>query len=1177
MLRAEHGWIYSPSDLVDLLDCELRSMLTQAHRAAVGNAPAPTNSADRLASTHGQAHEAAVLARLRDLHADGVVEIDQPAPTPAALHAAAEQTREALAAGVPVVYQGVMFDGAFYGRPDFLVRADLDLLTGKPKDGYAPSDLTGTVVYEPYDSKLARHAAPSAVLQLTAYAAALPTLGLPVPTHMHLLLGNGTQTSLAVADFTALLEDIRTRLLTRLQTPASLPDQTWGQAQPACAACRFADHCATGRESGRDLSLVADIRADQRRKLTAAGLPTIDDLAAASSSDRPPTMSTKTFESLRAQAALQARQDQTRTPADPTGAVLYEIVDPDVLAALPTPSPGDVYFDMEGDPYALGNTGLEYLFGAVTLDAPTSGTTDRDAPAPVERFQPWWAHSRAQEKAAFEAFVDFVIDRIEQHPDAHVYHYASYEKTALTRLASQHATREVEVDRLLRAGVLVDLYAVVRKAIRVSQRSYSIKYLEALYMPTGRTGEVTNAASSIEAYEDYLDAVTSADSATAEQVLAGIGEYNEYDCVSTHRLHRWILGIRDEAGIAQAPVAALDEEDDAAKERTARQIMQEQLSAELVEGVHGDSDVLSGDERARTLLAGSVGYYRRELNPSWWEFYAAAEMPLHDLEVAPSCTVPLRVDAGAWEPPTGRARTWSRDLDMVTDPTTPHPFTIGDTVRLLYRTSTSATTTNGKVTHSTARKLSVTERAPEPGLDLAPVAVLPGPPVPSKPKDASVEELGAQTVAALATSPLMPDSPAMDLLARRRPHLNGRAHLPVPADHGGDMVTTVIAAVDLLDGSYLAVQGPPGAGKTYLAAQLIKHLTTKGRSVGVCSTSHKAVENVLAAAIRSAGPDLPVAKRPTSKGPDPTVVWEQPRDNRKLAQWRVNVGPAHVVGGTSWNFAAPEMAADPVDVLIIDEAGQFSLTDVLAVSRAARNIVLLGDPQQLPQVVQGTHPTGVAASALGHLLGDAEIIPDELGYFLDQTRRMHPAVCAPVSALAYQGRLHAHTSTSQRSIAGVTAGLAAIPVDHEGNSTSSPQEAQRVVELAIDLVGRAFTDGPHTRPLGQDDVLVVAPFNSQVRLIRHLLEESGLGDIRVGTVDRFQGQEAPAVIMSMTTSSADELTRGLDFLLSRNRLNVALSRAQVVAYLLSSPQLRRAPARTVDQLRLISGLVSVTS
>ncbi|TNC27760.1 TM0106 family RecB-like putative nuclease [Amycolatopsis alkalitolerans] len=1107
--------MYTPSDLADLLECEHRSILKQAFTAGLSGAPRPGGGGDGLAVKHGQAHELATLARFR-AERPGLVEID--------FHDRAEAaaaTAEALRAGAPVIYQAVFDDGAFTGRADFLVR-----------------DAEGR--YEVYDTKLARHARPSAVLQIAAYADALHRGGWPAGPEMHLLLGDGSTASLRADDFFPLLHRLRAKLTAR--TPG-LPDRLWGDERPACAGCAFAEHCATGREADRDLSLVAGMRGDQRRKLVEAGLPTIDSLATAAAEDRPRDMSERTFTALRAQAAIQVRQDES-------GEITYEIIEPCALAALPPARPGDIFFDMEGDPYALGGQGLEYLFGAVTAEE-------------GERFTPFWAHSRIGEKRAFEQFVDFATARLTEDPEAHIYHYAPYEVTALKRLAAQHGTREEEVDDLLRRGALVDLYAVVRKALRVSQRSYSIKYLEPLYMPAAREGDVKTAASSIEAYEEYLTLTQLGEADEADDVLRGISDYNEYDCVSTLRLFEFLHRIREQAGIAPVPPAEESEVD--ALLRDTKEELDTERRAERAARLAKLVDALRGsDEEAAELLAACVGYHRRETNPAWWEFFRQLAAPLGDLEVDTTCAVPVSVDAGEWVPPSGRARLAKRTLVVTCDPERPHPFTAGEQVRVRY----GALAHDARVISASAAELtleescSVGETSAEP-----PAAVLPGRPVQPAPKDEAVAELAQLVVDSL---PELPAHPGVDLLRRTPPRLRGGRALPEP---GEDLVRTVIETVDLLDGSALAVQGPPGAGKTYLAGQLIAHLVRAGKTVAVTSTSHKAVENVLTAA-KTTAPELPCAKRPRN-GTVSEQPWDQPKSTDALARWRTEHDGGHLVGGTAWNFANAAIRAEPFDVLIVDEAGQFALADALAVSMAAKNLVLLGDPQQLPQVVQGTHPAGAEASALGHLLGGADVIPPGLGFFLDQTRRMHPGVCAPVSRLSYAGLLHAHPSAAERGIDGVRPGLHLVEVEHRGNTTRSPEEAAAVVELVSTLHGREWTDLSGRRPLSGKDILVVAPYNLQARVVSQALERAGFDGVRVGTVDRFQGQEAPVVIATMTSSSAVELPRGLDFLLSRNRLNVALSRAQVLAVLVCSPRLVEADIRGVGQMRLVSGMVGL--
>ncbi|KJE23916.1 RecB family nuclease, putative, TM0106 family [Frankia torreyi] len=1274
MQRFDDHWVVSAGDLVDDLECGHRVGL--AHALATGLLSvgdesvggADVGSPGRLVATtpvaqvvpegatgglsgrlrvsapdltavrHGEAHERRVLAHLRRCFGtDGVVEIPRPAPTPDALAEASERTRRALAAGAPVVYQGVLFDGSFQGRPDFLVAAHRDPRTGAHSGPAQPGH------YEPYDAKLARQARPGAVLQLAAYAVAMPSVGVAVPRMMHLLhparesgmAGAGAPTepgcagggrggrddragavgmvrSFRVDDVVPMVRHARSRLDARLAAPAVVSDPSWAQPRPECASCAFSEHCTEGRAAARDLSLVAGLRTEQRRVLRGAGITSVEELAAARDEQRPAAMSAAAFAGLRLQAELQAAQDATRSADDPLGTVTVRMVDVAGLASLPVADPADIYFDMEGDPYALDAAGLEYLFGAVTLTEPPSGCSPVAAEA--EAFRAFWAHDRHGERLAFESFVDWAAARLREHPGAHIYHYAPYELNALRRLAARHGTRERQVDELLAGNRLIDLYAVVRRSLRISQPSYSIKYLEPLFFPDARQAAVKNAADSIVAYESFLAYRAAGETAEADRVLAEIAEYNQVDCVSTHRLHRWLLRLRQQEGVAARGSVAVDPGALGADVPGAVEPASlagdddpDALVDALVAGLPPEPSAWSADQRARALLAAAVGYHRRENKPAWWTYFAALIADRVSLEAADDCAVPTGwAVIEDWEEPSGRRRRSRRLLQARVDPNRPHPFDRGESVRLLYPGPPGAAggTTDAVVERAEPHVLLLRESvAPDAVSRALPTAVLPGAPVRPEPKPTAVRELARRAVAALPGR--LPEESATDLLRREPPRLIGpTAGLPVPED-GDDQVTAVLAAVSALDGSYLAVQGPPGAGKTYLAGRLIQHLIAQGKSVGICSTSHKAIENAMLAAtgqpppptahaesddvngaegaggLEGADGALPwrplvaAAKKQRSGAPvEPAhrPPWDTPRDLRALAAWREAHPDGHLVGDTAWAFANPTLAAVPFDVLIIDEAGQFALADTLAVAPAARNLVLLGDPQQLPQVVAGIHPEGADASALSHLLGDAEVIPPALGYFLDRTRRLHPAVCAPVSALAYRGLLRSHPIAATRAVTGVPAGLYLHDVVHTDNGTRSDEEVSAVGAIVRHLMDRLIIDGEGSRPLAGADVLVVAPYNRQVRAIERALEAAGLPGVRVGTVDRFQGQEAAVVVTSLTTSSAAEAPRGLDFLLSRNRLNVALSRAQVAAVLVMSPALLDSSPRSVAELHLLAGL-----
>ena len=285
-------------------------------------------------------------------------------------------------------------------------------------------------------------------------------------------------------------------------------------------------------------------------------------------------------------------------------------------------------------------------------------------------------------------------------------------------------------------------------------------------------------------------------------------------------------------------------------------------------------------------------------------------------------------------------------------------------------------------------------------------------------------------------------------------------------------------------------------------------------------------------------------------------------------------GGQHIVGATAWFFSRDDNV-QAFDWLFVDEAGQVGLANMLAMGRAARNIVLVGDPRQLPQVIQGAHPDPANLSCLEWMLGVHATVPPDRGIFLPASRRMHPDVCRFISDQVYEGRLTSHSDTARQAVTGTSlpaTGAFWVPVPHEGNAQIASEEVAAIQAVAQELLTGNWTekDGT-TRPMRQSDIIVVAPYNAQVNALRDALP----ADIRVGTVDKFQGQEAPICLLSMTASSAEETPRGMDFLFSLNRINVAVSRAKGLAVVFGSPRLREAKCETVEQMRLVNTLCAL--
>lgn len=1132
MFVTDDSVVYSASDLAAAARCEYG--LLRNFDAKLGRGPAVDVEDELLARTAalGDDHERRELDRLRDEFADGVAVIGRPAYTLAGLTAAAEATRRALAKGAPVVYQAAMFDGRFVGFADFLVAEGEQ--------------------YRLVDTKLARSPKVTALLQLAAYADALTGMGVSVADEAELRLGDGSTVRYRVCDLIPVFRSQRA-LLQRLLDEHYAAGAAVRWEDERVRACFRCPLCVEQVQASDDLLLVAGMRISQRDKLIDAGIATVSDLA---EHDGPvPGLAPSALAKLTAQAKLQVRQRDT-------GIAQFEVVDPTPLALLPEPDPGDLFFDFEGDPLwtADGHDwGLEYLFGV--LDA-------------AGRFSPLWAHNRVDERKALLDFLAMVKKRRKRRPNMHIYHYAPYEKTALLRLAGRYGVGEDDVDELLRSGTLVDLYPLVRKSIRCGAESFSLKALEPLYMGAQlRSGEVTTAADSITSYAKSCELRDAGRTDEADTVLKEIEDYNHYDCRSTQELRNWLLVRAWESGVTPVgaqPVSG-DESTDEHDELAAT------LSAFTGDAAAGDR---TPEQIAVALVGAARGYHRREDKPFWWAHFDRLNFPVD--EWADNTDVFVAEDASIavdWHTPP-RARKPQRRVTLRGG------LARGDLPRdvfALYEAPAPPSMTDNPDRRAAGRatvvevddpavpaEVVIVERMGSDGTAFhqLPFALTPGPPLPTTALRTSIE---STAVALAAGLPQLPRTAMIDVLLRRAPRTRSGAALP----RTGDTVADITAAALDLESSYLAVHGPPGTGKTYTAAQVIARLVAEhGWHVGVVAQSHATVENLLDAVIDAGLEPGRVAKKRYDRD---APRWQE-IDGSEYAAF-ISAAAGCVIGGTAWDFAnANRVPPGSLDLLVIDEAGQFCLANTIAVAPAASNLLLLGDPQQLPQVSQGTHPERVDASALDWLVGDRPTLPDERGYFLDLSYRMHPAVCAAVSALSYGGRLHSVTErTAARTLDGCEPGVRVLSVRHQGNSIESPEEADAIVAEIGRLLGSSWTDEHGSRGLAASDVLVLAPYNAQVSLVRRRLAAEGLDAVRVGTVDKFQGGQAPVVFISMTASSVDEVPRGISFLLNRNRLNVAVSRAQYAAVIVRSELLTEYLPGTPAGLLELGGFLALTA
>ncbi|WP_269937701.1 TM0106 family RecB-like putative nuclease [Arthrobacter sp. HY1533] len=1182
--------IFSASDLVTASECQYRTLRILDEK--LGRTAKPGFAKDEMlerAAKLGDAFEHKILDEYTTEFGEwdsaagkGVKDVARGDLSWAGLEAKREETLEALRIGADVVFQATFFDGSLVGFADFLIR--------QPDGSYAV-----------HDTKLARHAKVSALLQLAAYGDQLQQYGIPVHPVATLKLGDRSESNHPMPDLLPVFREHRGRFLALTGAHSAQPlPVSW--LQEGIGYCGRCDYCAEQVKLHEDLLLVNGMTGSQRRKLMAQGIGTVRELAGMAIPDTKGPLA-RLRDQARMQLGMEPGVVTVTAGKDGTEHEISFKVLRDSVSKLPKPSPGDIFFDFEGDPLwqdpATEKWGLEYLFGSI--EAVPEDANPATVPNGELVFKPFWAHSRGEEGEAFRAFLEYVEARREIWPDMHVYHYAPYEKSALRNLSVIHgdSTSEDTIDDWLRSGLLVDLLDTVRQSVRISESSYSIKKLEPFYMGQDtRSGDVKDAGASVVAYADYCaqrDAGSGGDAAMAakaEETLASISDYNRYDCVSTLRLRDWLFAIgaavEVETWSEGSGKLRLPEEKKGGFEPSPEEAKLAGYIAALREQKGYE---FSAEENAIDMVAAAASYHRREDKQFWWGHFDR-------LEKGPNAWTEernmLRIEhvemVQDWAKPADkpRARTESRTLRITGTATEGSDFRPGTTWFGMYNAplpegmeddpteSSKAPALRGGLFNTTVLEdvsdpatpelttLLVEEKSTtkvQPYSQL-PIALAPNKPVPTASIRAALSEL-ATTVG--GNVPHLPKHPGLDILRKSAPRLHDGASLPSAIVYGDghstqehDYISAITGAVLNLDHSYLAVQGPPGTGKTHVGSHVIANLMARGWKIGVVGQSHAVVENMLRAAVDKAGVD------PERVGKKLNGAYEVPwkvTDDKQFGKLLGSQGGA-LIGGTAWTMTGANVPEGSLDLLVIDEAGQYSLANTLAVARATKNLLLLGDPQQLPQVTQGSHPAPVDESALGWLSAGHATLPQELGYFLADSWRMHPELCAAVSRLSYEGKLASAPAAGQRHLAGKAPGVETVyvapaPGSGQENKQSSPEEAEEVVAQARIHLGLMWTPGQdkEPRPLGQEDILVVAAYNAQVHLVRATLDKAGLSGVRVGTVDKFQGQEAPVVLVTMACADPSGAPRGMEFLLNRNRINVAVSRGQWRAVIIRSPEL----------------------
>ena len=1103
----------SASDLVNFLGCHHLTELDRLVAQGTLGKPQYYNATLELLRQKGQEHEDAYIEHLK---ASGltVCELKE--------HGTQEQAVEAMKKGYDIITQATLANDTWLGRTDILRK-----VAGKSH--------LGDYHYEIEDTKLAQETKAGTLLQLCLYADLLTAVQGRSPERLYVVKpGEAFPTeSYRFAEYAAYYRLVKQQFEYAIAHPNT---NTYPNPVAKCNTCNWWKHCDDQRHADDHLSLVAGMQQMHQQTLEEQGIKTLEQFAGqAEPLKAPPAKGNMaTFAKLHGQAKIQLKGRVENK-------MLYNLLPFAAergLNRLPKPSKGDLYFDIEGDHF-FEEGGLEYLFGV-------SDTQNN--------YLGFWAKSRLEEKQAFEEFINYCLERKKQFPDFHIYHYAHYEPSAIKRLAQRHATMEVEVDNMLRNQLFVDLLAIIKESMQASVESYSLKETEKLtdYLRSADLRESTLARRRL---ATAMELKTMA--AMPAEDFALVEEYNKDDCLATAKLHKLLEDIHqnNKAELSYFEVEHKEEELNEYEKQS------KALFKKLIHQLPEDREDWTEEHKALWLLAHQVDFYRREDRSKWWDYFRLHEIELEEaLNERHAISYLELVEELPLE---GRQRT---PIHRYSFPPQEISASRGDKVTEIQGEEI------GSIADINIKKGLVDIKKTGKSIDIHPLGIH----LMNSIRDEKLRNAFREVVVIFSEYGFGSENNlevAKQLLLKQKPAFNNSTDgvLQLAGESGSEAAVRIARN---LTNSYLPIQGPPGTGKTYTGAKIIIELIKQGKRIGVTALSHKAIRNLVEKALVLSRED----------GHPINAIHVQNRDNEELPEGlqktknqktiEQGLSDLKVIGATSF-FWAGESMIDALDYLIIDEAGQISLANVLAISRVAKNIIMLGDPQQLEQPQQGAHPENSGISALEYLLDEGkETLAKDKGLFLETTWRLSPGIAEFTSQMYYEGRLKALPALANQQITGPSEfsgeGLVYVPAAHVGNQNTSLEEVAKVkniVDRLLDNNHKWVDQQSREHPLTSEDIMIVAPYNAQVAALSEQLP-----DMNIGTVDKFQGRQAPIVIYSMTSSSPEDVPRGMSFLYNPNRLNVATSRAQCICILVAAPSLFEPECHSITQMRWANGL-----
>ena len=902
----------------------------------------------------------------------------------------------------------------------------------------------------------------------------------------------------------------------------------------ACENCEWLDRCESIWKKEDNLRLVGGLTKIHEKKLLNIKIDTATKLSKQDENKPLKKFRKEMSNKLITQAKLQKEYEKTDIPISKPNP--YNLNGLKGFNLLPKTSECDLYFDIESVEDHIYPGGLEYLFGIFYIE---NGK---------ENFKALWSHNKSEEKNNLIKFFDFTKQHFKKYPNSKIYHYGSYEITALLKLSSFHKVKGIEYDHYLNLDKFVNLLEVNRQGLFISENSNSLKNMEKFYH-FKREGDVQRGDVSQEYYIEWLET-------NDKKFLEEIESYNKQDCHSTYELHKWLL---DKKPIETSWFISKKNEEMELRDWEIDMIAyQEKVEKSKIE-----------NKKMKQLVSDIIGFYNREAKPTWREFYNRKKKSDEELIDDPECIGNMKLNG---EPkPDKRSLIYSYKFED-------QEFKLRKSKETVIANNLDIEQKDraGKIIEIDYKKKEILlKRGTSQGMLPKILSVGPG-------ISRGNDKLILNTYKFIDTLINKENryNSLIDFLEKKFPNIEG-IKAGEKIIQSNDFIKEIPRIISNLNNSYIYIQGPPGTGKTFQASNAIIELLKQKKKIAITALSHKVIHNLLQKVEDIAKEkQFKIIGYKRGKFEDEDTIFNgdfiktHEKDPIFMNALKIN-DAGQIFAGTKYHLAS-SYYDNKIDYLFIDEAGQLSLADLISIGNIAKNIVLIGDQNQLGQPIKGTHPNDSGQSILDYLLEGRDTIPENRGIFLNKTYRLHSKINEFISSNFYEGRLNCDERTDKRIIKFnkkciiQKPGVHYIEMNHKNNVQTSLEEIETVVDLMKQMIGSEFNDNGKKRELSVNDFLIISPYNTQVNLMIAKLEEEKIKNPRVGTIDKFQGQEAPINIISMTSSDSETLPRNKEFFFSKNRLNVAISRAQVASIILFNPKILDFFPKDINQIKLVN-------